>query len=64
MCGTLECEHEYSWDMYDDGYMVAWYKYVDYDHLICHVVQPRSDLRLDEGTPQEEQVGGFHPFLV
>jgi hypothetical protein len=29
-----------SWDMYDDTYMVVWYDYADYDHVICKVVQP------------------------
>ena len=53
MCGTLECQHIYSWDMYDDGYMVAWYEYANYDHLICQVIRPESDLRPDKGTLNE-----------
>jgi hypothetical protein len=40
MCETLKCEHVNSWDMYDDTYMVVWYDYADYDHVICKVVQP------------------------
>jgi hypothetical protein len=54
MCGTLECEHVNSLDMYDDSYMVVWYEYADYDHEICQVVRSESDLQLDKDTLQEE----------
>jgi len=32
------------------------------DHLMCQVVQLKSDLWSNEDTPREEQVGGFHLF--
>jgi hypothetical protein len=53
MCETLKCERVYSWNIYDDSYMVVWYEYADYDHLICYEVRLGSDLQPDEGTLQE-----------
>jgi hypothetical protein len=54
MCGTLECEHVNSLDMYDDSYMDIWYEYADYDYVIYQVVRPESDLRPNKDTLQEE----------
>jgi hypothetical protein len=33
------------------------------DHLMYQAVRPGSDIRPDENTPWEEQVGGLHPLL-
>lgn len=45
-------------------YVIVRCEYADYDHLMCQVVRPGLDLRLDEGTLREEQVSDFHPFLA
>jgi hypothetical protein len=64
MCGTFECEHVYYWNMYDDGHVVAWCEYADYDYLMCQVVRSGLDLQPDKGTPREEQVGGWCNHII
>jgi hypothetical protein len=44
--------------------MVSVYMIIECDYVeICQAIHPGSDLRPDEDTTREEQVGGLHSLL-
>jgi hypothetical protein len=64
ICGTLEYELVYAWDMHGEelcNYWIRMYWFVAIDVLGGAT---GINLRQDKDTPWVEQVGGFHLFLV